>query len=54
MQADALVGEYTVEGRNEEGDFYEGKATISSKGSGRYLGSWDLGEEELLIHEALT
>jgi hypothetical protein len=52
MQADSLVGEYAVEGKNEQGDFYEGKATISSKGSGRYLVSWDLGDEELLIHEA--
>jgi hypothetical protein len=52
MQADSLVGEYAVEGKNEQGDFYEGKATISSKGSGHYLVSWDFGEEELLIHEA--
>jgi hypothetical protein len=35
--ADALVGEYTVEGKNEQSDFYEGKATISSKRSGCYL-----------------
>ena len=52
MQADSLVGEYAVEGKNDQGDFYEGKATISSNGSGRYLVSWDLGEEALLIHEA--
>lgn len=52
MQADSLVGEYAVEGKNDDGDFYEGKAAISSKGSGQYLVSWDFGEEELLIHEA--
>jgi hypothetical protein len=52
MQATSLVGEYAVAGKNEHGDFYEGKATISSKGPGRYLVSWDLGDEELLIHEA--
>lgn len=52
MKADSLTGEYAVEGKNEQGDFYEGKATISSKGSGRYLVSWDFGDEELLIHEA--
>jgi hypothetical protein len=52
MQTNSLVGEYAVEGKNELGDLYEGKATISSKGSGRYLISWDLGDEELLIHEA--
>lgn len=52
MQADSLVGQYAVEGKNEEGDYYEGKATISSKGSGHYLVSWDFGDEELLIHEA--
>jgi hypothetical protein len=52
MKADSLVGEYAVEGKNDQGDFYEGKATISSNGSGRYLVSWDFGGEELLIHEA--
>jgi hypothetical protein len=52
MQATSLVGEYAVAGKNEHGDLYEGKATISSRGSGRYLVSWDLGDEELLIHEA--
>jgi hypothetical protein len=52
MQANSLIGEYAVEGKNEEGDFYVGKATISSRGSGRYLVTWDLGDQELLIQEA--
>ena len=52
MQTNSLVGEYAVEGKDEQGGFYEGKATISSKGAGRYLVSWDFGDEELLIHEA--
>ncbi len=52
MQTNSLVGEYSVEGKNEQGDFYRGKATITSKDAGRYLISWDFGDEELLIHEA--